>query len=79
MKVSADRSAGDVIADYRTAIAASDAVIAAAGGMDALSVQPVDGHPKTLRWVLTHLTSETARHAGHADILRELIDNTTGR
>ena len=27
-----------------------------------------------LRWVLAHLCAETARHAGHADILRELID-----
>jgi len=26
-----------------------------------------------------HLLQETARHAGHADILRELIDGTTGR
>jgi hypothetical protein len=32
-----------------------------------------------LRWVLTHLLEETARHAGHADILRELIDGSTGR
>lgn len=32
-----------------------------------------------LRWVLTHLLEETARHAGHADILRELLDGTTGR
>ena len=32
-----------------------------------------------LRWVLAHLCAETARHAGHADILRELIDGTTGR
>lgn len=32
-----------------------------------------------LRWVLTHLLEETARHAGHADILRELMDETTGR
>ncbi len=28
---------------------------------------------------IAHLTGETARHAGHADILRELIDQTTGR
>lgn len=34
---------------------------------------------RTLRWVLAHVTSETARHAGHADILRELLDGTTGR
>ena len=32
-----------------------------------------------LRWVLTHLLEETARHAGHADILRELLDGSTGR
>jgi hypothetical protein len=29
--------------------------------------------------VLTHLVEETARHAGHADIIRELIDGATGR
>jgi len=32
-----------------------------------------------LRWILAHLLEETARHAGHADILRELIDDSTGR
>jgi hypothetical protein len=32
-----------------------------------------------LRWVLAHLLEETARHAGHADVLRELIDGQTGR
>jgi hypothetical protein len=32
-----------------------------------------------LRWVLAHLLEETARHAGHADIIRELIDGSTGR
>ena len=32
----------------------------------------------SVRWVLTHLVEETARHAGHADITRELIDATTG-
>jgi hypothetical protein len=32
-----------------------------------------------LRWILAHLLEETARHAGHADILRELIDGQTGR
>ncbi len=32
-----------------------------------------------LRWVVVHLCTETARHAGHADILRELVDGTTGR
>ena len=31
-----------------------------------------------LRWVLLHLINETARHAGHADATRELLDGTTG-
>jgi uncharacterized damage-inducible protein DinB len=36
-------------------------------------------HGLTLRWMLTHLLGETGRHAGHADILRELIDGSRGR
>jgi uncharacterized damage-inducible protein DinB len=39
-------------------------------------------HPQlgevSLRWILTHMIEETARHAGHADILRELTDGSTG-
>jgi uncharacterized damage-inducible protein DinB len=33
---------------------------------------------RDLRWVLLHLINETARHAGHADAVRELLDGTTG-
>jgi len=36
-------------------------------------------HGLTVRWMLTHLIEETARHAGHVDILRELIDSSGGR
>ena len=36
------------------------------------------GEGKDLRWVLLHLINETARHAGHADATRELLDGTTG-
>ena len=47
--------------------------------LDELCRRPdVDPSP-SLRWVLMHLLEETARHAGHADILRELIDGRTGR
>ncbi|MEV4636889.1 DUF664 domain-containing protein [Actinoplanes sp. NPDC049548] len=35
--------------------------------------------PRTLRWVIAQMASETARHAGHADIVRELIDGASGR
>jgi uncharacterized damage-inducible protein DinB len=79
MVVPAERSAADVIADYRAAIAESDALIEAAGDLDVRTAEPVDDQPLSLRWVLAHVTGETARHAGHADILRELLDGVTGR
>ncbi|MET9230673.1 DinB family protein [Lentzea sp. NPDC003310] len=79
MTVSPDRSAARVIEDYRAAIAASDRVVEAAASPEALTAIPIDGTPKSLRWVLAHMTAETARHAGHADIIREQIDGATGR
>jgi hypothetical protein len=38
---------------------------------------PQDLEAWTVRWVLLHLVEELARHAGHADILREMIDGAT--
>lgn len=50
-----------------------------ATGLDQLSVRALrDGRHFSLRWVLLHLVEETARHAGHADFLREAIDGTVG-
>jgi hypothetical protein len=40
---------------------------------------PVAQRGPSVRWALTHMIEETGRHAGHADILRELIDGSTGR
>ena len=37
-----------------------------------------DGSGRDLRWVLLHMVEETARHAGHVDATRELLDGTTG-
>ncbi|MGI5241777.1 DinB family protein [Dactylosporangium sp. CA-139066] len=79
MDVAADRRADEVVAGYRAAIADSDALIRAAGDLEARTAHPVHDDTRTLRWVLAHITSETVRHAGHADILRELIDGVTGR
>ena len=64
---------------YREAWARSRNVVSASSGPDQLSVQTLrDGRRFSLRWVLLHLIEETARHAGHADTLREAIDGTTG-
>ena len=32
----------------------------------------------SLRWVVVHMIEETARHTGHADVVRELLDGATG-
>jgi uncharacterized damage-inducible protein DinB len=77
--VAGDGSTESVLQAYRDAIADSDRAIERAGDPNTRVARPVDGEHLTLRWVLAHMTSETARHAGHADILREQIDGTTGR
>ena len=63
---------------YRSTWPVADAVIASAT-LETTSQAFDDGPPVNLRWILGHLLEETARHAGHADILRELLDGTTGR
>ena len=64
---------------YREACDRARRVSAAAESLDSVSVKArPDGKPFTLRWVLLHLIEETARHAGHADLLREAIDGSTG-
>lgn len=68
----------DALARYRRVWARVDGVVADAN-LDQ-SCPPFDGEPAVnLRWILLHLLEETARHAGHADILRELADGSTGR
>src|SRR4029077_8986115 len=79
MTVSPNRPAAAVLRDSRAAIADTARAIRAAGDPEARFAVPVDGNRHTLRWVMAHMTSETARHAGHADILREQLDGTTGR
>jgi uncharacterized damage-inducible protein DinB len=64
---------------YREACDRARRVTAGADSLDAVSVSTrVNGRPFTLRWVMLHLIEETARHAGHADLLREAIDGATG-
>jgi len=80
MDLPASTSAAQVVADYRAAIVQSDRNLAALGFDDPTPVAHLwDDAPWTVRWVVAHMTSEVARHAGHADILREQIDQVTGR
>ena len=64
---------------YRQACDRSREIVARATSLDQLSAQPLrDGRHFSLRWMLLHLVEETARHAGHADLLREAIDGAVG-
>ena len=66
------------VESYRRTWEAVDAVVADAG-LDQPCRDTGDEAWVNLRWVLAHLLEETARHAGHADILREMADGETGR
>lgn len=65
-----------IVEFYGRARAAADRTIAE------LSLDDVgtswNGTTVSLRWVLIRMVEETARHAGHMDIVRELIDGSTG-
>jgi uncharacterized damage-inducible protein DinB len=61
-------------ATYQQRQSTTEAVVRTAGSLDA----PCSRGEQNLRWVLLHLINETARHAGHADATRQLLDGTTG-
>jgi hypothetical protein len=73
-----DLPSGEIIGFYRDQCARSDAVLA----VTPLSAPPRGRHgryePPNVRWVVLHMIEETARHAGHLDIARELLDGQTG-
>jgi Protein of unknown function (DUF664) len=72
-----DDTVETVVADYRNQIGASNEILATFD-LDAPAAPP-DAADHSLRWVAMHMIEETARHAGHADIIRETIDGTRGR
>ena len=64
---------------YHEACERSRAAVAAVGDLDAVSKLPNGrGVYFSMRWILLHMIEETARHTGHADLIRESIDGTTG-
>ncbi|MEO9151460.1 MAG: DinB family protein [Lapillicoccus sp.] len=64
---------------YLDAIDRSRAVVAALADLDAEApARSSSGEPFSHRWIILHMIEETARHAGHADLIRESIDGETG-
>ena len=50
----------------------------AASTLDQIGRNQRHGHDVNLRWIMVHMIEEYARHCGHADLLREAVDGTTG-
>lgn len=75
-RVEPHETTADVLAYHARARAAADQAV------EELDVEATGtawfGKPVSMRWVLIHMVEETCRHVGHLDILREVIDGTTG-
>jgi len=72
-------SVEEVIDDYVAACERAREIVSQQPSLDVLSVAPHGFFGiVSLRWMLFHMNRETARHAGHLDILRELTDGRTG-
>jgi hypothetical protein len=76
LRVEPEETTADVLALYGRARAAADRAIGEIG-LEETGIAWF-GDPVSMRWVLIHMVEETARHAGHADIVRELLDGMTG-
>ncbi|MQA84264.1 MAG: DUF664 domain-containing protein [Streptosporangiales bacterium] len=79
-----DETLADVLDHYEQVATETEAVIAGIEDLgQAVPVPrgvpwfPDDVEAWSVRWVLLHLIEETARHAGHADIIRECVDGAT--
>jgi uncharacterized damage-inducible protein DinB len=76
MRVEPHETTEDIIAFYRRAWAAADRAVAETE-LDTTG-KAWFGVRVSMRWVMIHMLEETARHAGHMDIVRELIDGASG-
>jgi hypothetical protein len=76
MRAAPGEATAEILDYYGRARAAADRVI------DEVDLDDLGkswrGDAVSMRWVLIHMIEETARHAGHVDIVRELIDGATG-
>jgi uncharacterized damage-inducible protein DinB len=68
-----------LVEEYEKACAENNRIVTSDPDMARGCVREWNGEHLPLRWVLVHLIEETGRRAGHADILRELIDGQVGR
>lgn len=78
MRIAVDYPLSQLLDEYAQQSARYRELVAGRS-LDEKAQRTVRDHTRVdLRWILLHLTEETARHNGHLDILREMLDGTTG-
>ena len=78
-RIEPDDTTAGIIAGYQEEVARANAIIAAANLNDHVRGRVTPSHQDLrVRWVVLHMIEETARHLGHADLIREAIDGATG-
>lgn len=75
-RVEPDETTESIVELYRDEVERSQAIATAAGLDEVAKDSRREG--KTMRWILLHMIEEVARHLGHADIIRENLDGSTG-
>ncbi len=78
-RIEPGETTGDVLAFYKAECDRSREIVAGASSLDEIIEHPRrQGWKLSRRWILIHMVEETARHVGHADILREQLDGAVG-
>jgi hypothetical protein len=77
--IGSDETVESVIAFYRAEVEEARRVVRESPSLDALSARETSYREHvSLRWIMVHMLEETARHAGHLDLMREEIDGRVG-
>ena len=74
----ADADAAEALETWRQECDRARAIVAAVPSLDDTFENDRDGQTYSLRWIVSHMVEEYARHNGHADLLRERIDGAVG-
>jgi len=77
-RIEPDESTEHILDIYRRVCERCRDIVAGAATEDVVGAPRPGAEHMTLRWVLVHMIEETARHNGHADIIREAIDGAVG-
>ncbi|OJV91125.1 MAG: hypothetical protein BGO39_26330 [Chloroflexi bacterium 54-19] len=77
-RIEPDETTEGILRLYDEECEKSRQIVAAASLDEKAARSWPDGNSPTLRWIMYHMIEETARHNGHADLLREAVDGATG-